>query len=75
MIQRITRMLQRIQHHPTLRSRRSLQSRRLIKVLYLFKPILLLPQNFSGPDILLLIDIFAKVVSDDVGFLEEAHGV
>jgi len=65
MIQRITRMPQRIQHHPTLRPRRLFQSRRVIKVLHLFKPTLL-PKNLSGPKIPLLVDVFTKV-ADDVG--------
>ena len=66
-------MPQRIQHHPNLQPRRCLQSRGLIKVLYLFKPILLLPKILSGPEIPLLIAIFTKVMND-VGLLE-AHGV
>ena len=63
-------MPQRIQHHPTVRPRRSLQSRRLIKVLHLFETILVLLQNLSGPEIPLLIDIFTKV-TNDVGYSED----
>ena len=66
-------MPQRIQHHPTLRPRRILQSRRLIKV-FLFKPIQLLSQNLAGSETPLLIDVSTKV-PEDIGFLEETHAV